>query len=137
MTLHRGCSRHATSQNLQDSLELQAAILLARPDGASSGAHGNEDLREAFVRPLFLTRRVLEQERRQRGRKHAPEVECIGKGQSAPALRTPPVKPVKSGEARLDLGIGEDRAPQMIPVALPHLRRPRRVLGDGTQTHCQ
>jgi hypothetical protein len=41
---------------------------------------GNEDLREAFVRPA---RRVLEQERRQRGRKvyslHAPEVECIGK----------------------------------------------------------
>jgi hypothetical protein len=44
---------------------------------------GNEDLREALVRPLFLARRVLEQERRQRGRKvyslHAPEVECIGK----------------------------------------------------------
>jgi IS5 family transposase len=41
----------------------------------------NEVLREAFVRPLFLARRVLEQERRQRGRKvyslHAPEVECI------------------------------------------------------------
>jgi transposase, IS5 family len=35
------------------------------------------------VRPLYLARRVLEQERRQRGRKvyclHAPEVECIGK----------------------------------------------------------
>src|SRR5262250_1396151 len=45
---------------------------------------GNEDLREAFVRPLFLAR--LEQERRQRGRKvyslHAPEVECIGKGKA-------------------------------------------------------
>jgi hypothetical protein len=45
---------------------------------------GNEDLREAFARPLYLARRVLEQERRQRGRKvyslHAPEVECIGKG---------------------------------------------------------
>ena len=27
---------------------------------------GNEDLREAFVRPLFLAGRVLEQERRQR-----------------------------------------------------------------------
>jgi len=43
-------------------------------------------LREAFVRPLFLARRVLEQERRQRGRKvyslHAPEVECIGKGKA-------------------------------------------------------
>src|SRR5262249_29089329 len=54
---------------------------------------GNEDLREAFVRPLFLARRVLEQERRQRGRKvyslHAPEVECIGnrQRQGAPALR--------------------------------------------------
>ena len=39
---------------------------------------GNEVLREAFVRPLFLARCVLEQERRQRGRKvyslHAPEV---------------------------------------------------------------
>jgi len=47
---------------------------------------GNEDLREAFVRPLFLARRVLEQERRQRGRKvyslHAPEVECVGKGKA-------------------------------------------------------
>src|SRR5262249_25299457 len=44
------------------------------------------DLREAFVRPLFLARRVLEQERHQRGRKvyslHAPEVECIGKGKA-------------------------------------------------------
>src|SRR5206468_838776 len=29
---------------------------------------GNEDLREAFVRPLFLAERVLEQERRHRGR---------------------------------------------------------------------
>src|SRR5437899_3939324 len=48
----------------------------------------NEVLREAFVRPLFLARRVLEQERRQRGRKvyslHAPEVECIGKGKPPP-----------------------------------------------------
>ena len=47
---------------------------------------GNEVLREAFVRPLYLARRVLEQERRQRGRKvyslHAPEVECIGKGKA-------------------------------------------------------
>src|SRR5438093_3665567 len=47
---------------------------------------GNEDLREAFVRPLFLAERVLEQERRHRGRKvyslHAPEVECIGKGKA-------------------------------------------------------
>jgi IS5 family transposase len=38
------------------------------------------------VRPLFLARHVLEQERRQRGRKvyslHAPEVECIGKGKA-------------------------------------------------------
>jgi IS5 family transposase len=46
---------------------------------------GNEDLR-AFVRPLYLARRVLEQERRQRSRKvyslHAPEVECIGKGKA-------------------------------------------------------
>src|SRR5437773_2834492 len=45
---------------------------------------GNEVLREAFVRPLYLARRVLERQPRQRGRKvyslHAPEVECIGKG---------------------------------------------------------
>jgi IS5 family transposase len=45
-----------------------------------------EDLREAFLRPPYLARRVLEQERRQRGRKvyslHAPEVECIGKGKA-------------------------------------------------------
>jgi IS5 family transposase len=41
---------------------------------------GNEDLRQAFVRPLFLARRVLEQERRQRV--HAPEIECIGKGKA-------------------------------------------------------
>ena len=47
---------------------------------------GNEDLWEAFVRPLFLAGRVLEQQRHQRGRKvyslHAPEVECIGKGKA-------------------------------------------------------
>src|SRR4029077_7339797 len=47
---------------------------------------GNEELRQAFVRPLLLARRVLEQERRQRGRKiyslHAPGVECIGKGKA-------------------------------------------------------
>ena len=47
---------------------------------------GNEGLRETFVRPLYLTRRVLDQDRRQRGRKvyslHAPEVECIGKGKA-------------------------------------------------------
>src|SRR5262245_58558664 len=60
-----------------------SAVSSATSNGASSG---NEDLREAFVRPLFLARRVLEQERRQRGRKvyslHAPEVECIGKGKA-------------------------------------------------------
>ncbi len=47
---------------------------------------GNEDLREAFVRPLYLAERVLAQDRHQRGRKiyslHAPEVECIGKGKA-------------------------------------------------------
>src|ERR1700751_5302394 len=47
---------------------------------------GNEALREAFVRPLFLARRAREQERPPRGRKgyslHAPEVECIGKGKA-------------------------------------------------------
>jgi transposase, IS5 family len=52
---------------------------------------GNEGLREPFVRPLYLARRVLEQERRQRGRKvyslHAPEVECIGKGKAHRAQR--------------------------------------------------
>ncbi len=47
---------------------------------------GHADLREAFVRPLYLAERVLSQDRRQRGRKvyslHAPEVECIGKGKA-------------------------------------------------------
>jgi hypothetical protein len=51
----------------------------------------NEDLREAFIRPLFLARRVLEQERRQRGHKvyslHAPEFECIGKGKAHRPVR--------------------------------------------------
>ena len=45
---------------------------------------GHDALGEVFARPLSLTRRVLEQNRHQRGRKvyslHAPEVECIGKG---------------------------------------------------------
>jgi transposase, IS5 family len=48
--------------------------------------NGNDKLSELFVRPLFLARRVLEQNRHQRGRKvyslHAPEVECIGKGKA-------------------------------------------------------
>jgi len=47
---------------------------------------GNEGLQETLLRPLSLARRVLEQQRRQRGRKvyslHAPEVECIGKGKA-------------------------------------------------------
>jgi len=47
---------------------------------------GHEQLRQAFVRPLYLAGRVLSQDRRQRGRKvyslHAPEVECIGKGKA-------------------------------------------------------
>ncbi len=47
---------------------------------------GDDGLRAAFVRPLFLAERVLSQDRRQRGRKvyslHAPEVECIGKGKA-------------------------------------------------------
>jgi IS5 family transposase len=47
---------------------------------------GNDTLSESFVRPLLLARRVLEQNRHQRGRKvyslHAPEVECIGKGKA-------------------------------------------------------
>jgi transposase, IS5 family len=47
---------------------------------------GDEDLRAAFVRELYLAERVLSQDRRQRGRKvyslHAPEVECIGKGKA-------------------------------------------------------
>src|SRR5690348_2128473 len=64
------------------------AYASSRPISAVSSARrivGNEALREAFVRPLFLARRV-EQERRQRGRKvyslHAPEVECIAKGKA-------------------------------------------------------
>jgi transposase, IS5 family len=47
---------------------------------------GHEQLRHAFVKPLYLAERVLSQDRRQRGRKvyslHAPEVECIGKGKA-------------------------------------------------------
>jgi IS5 family transposase len=43
-------------------------------------------LREVFARELSLARRVLAQDRHQRGRKvyslHAPEVECIGKGKA-------------------------------------------------------
>src|SRR5919201_2925031 len=46
----------------------------------------NGGLEAAFAKLLALARRVLEQERRQRGRKvyslHAPEVECIGKGKA-------------------------------------------------------
>jgi transposase, IS5 family len=46
----------------------------------------HDALGEVFAWPLSLTRRVLEQNRYQRGRKvyslHAPEVECIGKGKA-------------------------------------------------------
>jgi len=47
---------------------------------------GDDELRGAFVRPLYLAERVLTQNRHQRGRKiyslHSPEVECIGKGKA-------------------------------------------------------
>ena len=47
---------------------------------------GDDDLQEIFARELSLARRVLTQDRHQRGRKvyslHAPEVECIGKGKA-------------------------------------------------------
>jgi len=43
---------------------------------------GNEGLQEAFVRPLYLARRVLEQERRQRGRK------LCGRGSTRLSSRT-------------------------------------------------
>jgi IS5 family transposase len=47
---------------------------------------GNETLGAVFAWPLSLARRVLEQNRHQRGHKiyslHAPEVECIGKGKA-------------------------------------------------------
>ena len=47
---------------------------------------GDDDLEEIFARELSLARRVLTQDRHQRGRKvyslHAPEVECIGKGKA-------------------------------------------------------
>jgi len=59
---------------------------------------GHDELREAFVRPLYLAECVLWRHRRQRGRKvyslHAPEVECIGKGKShrlAARYRSEPV----------------------------------------------
>ena len=61
---------------------------LSRADVRNIERHiaGNEVLREVFARPLYLARRVLEQERRQRERKvyslHAPEVGCIGKGKA-------------------------------------------------------
>src|SRR5262249_17519922 len=56
-----------------------APILCAgRQAGSDQASALREDLREAFVRPLFLAGRVLEQERHQRGRKvyslHAPEI---------------------------------------------------------------
>jgi IS5 family transposase len=47
---------------------------------------GDEALRDAFRRPLYLAERVREQRQNQRGKKiyslHAPEVECIGKGKA-------------------------------------------------------
>jgi len=47
---------------------------------------GSDRLQEDFARELSLARRVLAQERGQRGHKvyslHAPEVECIGKGKA-------------------------------------------------------
>ncbi|HEX9071184.1 MAG TPA: IS5 family transposase [Pseudolabrys sp.] len=47
---------------------------------------GDDALQEVFARELSLARRVLAQDRHQRGRKvyslHAPEVECIGKGKA-------------------------------------------------------
>ena len=46
----------------------------------------DQELRQTFAQPLSIARRVLEQDRRQRGRKiyslHAPEVECIGKAKA-------------------------------------------------------
>lgn len=45
---------------------------------------GEEGLKAIFLRPLHLAGRVLEQRKKQQGKKvyslHAPEVECIGKG---------------------------------------------------------
>lgn len=47
---------------------------------------GDDELETIFVKPLYLANRVLEQRKRQRGKKvyslHAPEVECIGKGKA-------------------------------------------------------
>ena len=47
---------------------------------------GDHALEEIFARELSLARRVLAQDRHQRGHKvyslHAPEVECIGKGKA-------------------------------------------------------
>ena len=48
---------------------------------------GNEGLQEAFVRPLYLARRVLEQERRQRGRISRTRGRVHRQGQGASALR--------------------------------------------------
>ena len=52
---------------------------------------GDAALESVFAHPLMLARRVREQRQHQRGRKvyslHAPEVECIAKGQGPSALR--------------------------------------------------
>jgi hypothetical protein len=85
---------------------------------------GDEDLREAFIRPLYLARRVLEQERHQRGRNvyslHASEVECIGKGSEHCADESFEAAPehalgierhglrVYAGHARVGHGLGVD-----------------------------
>ncbi|MBC8037749.1 MAG: IS5 family transposase [Rhizobiales bacterium] len=47
---------------------------------------GDDQLQDIFLRPLHLAGRVLEQRKKQMGKKvyslHAPEVECIGKGKA-------------------------------------------------------
>ena len=52
---------------------------------------GDETLESVFARPLSLARRVREQRQRERGRKlysrHAPEVECIGRGKAPSRTR--------------------------------------------------
>jgi transposase, IS5 family len=111
---------------------------------------GEAELESVFAHPLMLARRVREQRQHQRGKKvyslHAPEVECIGKGQGpspvrvrrqglarhhAQSLQGRPVHRPRQGAARQplrrphagDRDPGDRDADRRKPR--PHRRRPR------------
>jgi IS5 family transposase len=78
------------------------------------------ELAEVFALPLSLARRVRDQRQRERGRKidsrHAPEVECIGKGPQALRVRrqgergdTPPPLQGRSVRGPCDSAAGQPR----------------------------